>query len=299
MPDMTDVSPEAFVDAAVACRKTAAIKAAVSLDIFSKIGRHARTVEELAETIGYYGDALHIDGFARCCCPVGGSAVSRLARVVVPGFPHHVTQRGNRRERVFFAAGDYSLYRDILAERCRRASVEVWAYCLMPNHVHLVMVPQASDGLARAIGEAHRQYTGFINARARTTGHLFQGRFSSVVMDEDHLMAAARYVALNPVRAGLVAIAADWPWSSLPAHLLGRDDGLVRVAPLNERLGRIDALIDIEPDPEAVGRLRAAEALDGRSGRPRSWPSSNGGWAANCSGKSRDGSRCPTPARDN
>ena len=190
--------------------------------------------------------------------------MSRLARVIVPGFPHHVTQRGNRRERVFFEPGDYSLYRDILAERCRRASVEVWAYCLMPNHVHLVMVPQVPDGLARAIGEAHRQYTGFINVRARTTGHLFQGRFSSVVMDDDHLMVAVRYIALNPVRAGLVRSAGDWPWSSLPAHLRGRDDGLVRVAPLVERLGRIGALIEIEPDPDAVGRLRAAES----SGRP-------------------------------
>ncbi len=192
------------------------------------------------------------------------SAVSRLARVIVPGYPHHVTQRGNRRERVFFEDGDYSLYRDILAERCRRVSVEVWAYCLMPNHVHLVMVPQAPDGLARAIGETHRQYTGFVNARARSTGHLFQGRFSSVVMDEDHLMAAVRYIALNPVRAGLARSAADWPWSSLPAHRRGRDDALVRVAPLIERLGRIDALIDIEPDADAIGRLRAAES----TGRP-------------------------------
>ena len=190
--------------------------------------------------------------------------MSRLARVIVPGFPHHVTQRGNRRQPIFFEDGDYALYRDLLAERCRKASVEVWAYCLMPNHVHLIMVPQSADGLARAIGETHRQYTAFVNARARWTGHLFQGRFSSVVLDDDHLMPAARYVALNPLRARLVKRPQDWAWSSLPAHLVGRDDGLVRVAPLIARLGRITALIDIDPDAAAVARLRAAES----TGRP-------------------------------
>src|SRR5919197_2934683 len=130
--------------------------------------------------------------------------MARIGRIVIPGVPHHVTQRGNRRQQVFFESSDYTLYRDVLAERCRKASVEVWAYCLMPNHVHLVMVPQTPDALAGAIGETHRQYTDFINARARWTGHLFQGRFSSVALDEAHLIAAARYVALNPVRARLV-----------------------------------------------------------------------------------------------
>jgi putative transposase len=93
-----------------------------------------------------------------------------------------------------------------------------------------VLTPSTPDGLARAIGETHRQYTGFINARARWTGHLFQGRFSSVALDDAHLVAAARYVALNPVRAHLVACAEDWAWSSARAHLAGRDDALVRVA---------------------------------------------------------------------
>ncbi len=162
--------------------------------------------------------------------------MARIGRIIIPGFPHHVTQRGNRRQQVFFEPSDYALYRDLLAERCRKASVEVWAYCLMPNHVHLVLTPRTPDGLARAIGETHRQYTGFINARARWTGHLFQGRFSSVALDAVHLVAAARYVALDPVRARLVAWAQEW--SSARAHLAGRDDGLVRVAPLIGRVGR-------------------------------------------------------------
>jgi len=190
--------------------------------------------------------------------------MSRLGRIVVPGLPHHVTQRGNRRQRVFFEDGDFALYRDILAERCRRSGVAVWAYCLMPNHVHLIMVPQSAAALARALGETHRQYTGFVNARARWTGHLFQGRFASVALDEEHLIAAARYVALNPVRARLVARAQDWAWSSARAHAAGRDDALVWVNPLLERVGRGVDLIGIEPDPTALMRLRAAES----SGRP-------------------------------
>ncbi|MGD0025845.1 MAG: transposase [Xanthobacteraceae bacterium] len=96
--------------------------------------------------------------------------MSRLGRIVIAGLPHHVTRQGNRRQRVFFADGDYALYRDLLAERYRKAGVAVWAYCLMPNHVHLSMVPQSADGLARAVGETHRQYTAFVNARARWTG---------------------------------------------------------------------------------------------------------------------------------
>lgn len=150
--------------------------------------------------------------------------MARLGRIVAAGFPHHVTQRGNRRQAIFFEAADYALTRDVLAERCRKAAVEVWAYCLMPNHVHLVLVPSAPNGLARAIGETHRQYTGFINARARWTGHLFQGRFSSIALDEAHLLAAVRYVALNPVRARLVERPEDWAWSSARAHLAGCDD---------------------------------------------------------------------------
>ena len=190
--------------------------------------------------------------------------MSRLGRIVVPGLPHHVTQRGNRRQRVFFEDGDFALYRDILAERCRRAGVAVWAYCLMPNHVHLIMVPHSADSLARAIGETHRQYTGFVNARARWTGHLFQGRFASVALDEEHLIAAARYVALNPVRARLVKRAQDWACSSARAHAVGRDDRLVTVKPLLDRVGRGADLIGIEGEPTALVRLRAAES----TGRP-------------------------------
>ena len=140
--------------------------------------------------------------------------MARLARLVVPGLPHHVTQRGNRRGQTFFEKSDYALYLDLLADSAKQARAEVWAYCLMPNHVHVILVPSDEDGLRRTFAELHRRYTSFVNARARTTGHLWQGRFGSVVMDETHLMNAVRYVTLNPVRAGLVKRARGWAWSS-------------------------------------------------------------------------------------
>jgi putative transposase len=158
--------------------------------------------------------------------------------------PHHVTQRGNRRQQTFFCDDDYAAYVKLMAEWCGERGVEVWAYCLMPNHVHLVAVPRSEDGLGRAVGEAHRRYTRRINFREKWRGYLWQGRFASFVMDEPYLLAAARYVELNPVRAGLAADAADWRWSSAGAHLSGRDDGLVRVGPMLTMVGDWRALLD-------------------------------------------------------
>ena len=191
--------------------------------------------------------------------------MARIARLVAPGCPHHVTQRGNRRETIFFGDDDYRLYLDLLGERCRKAGVELWSYCLMPNHVHLILTPANPQGLGRALGETHRRYASVINARLRVTGHLFQSRYGSVAMDEEHLMAAARYVALNPVRARLVARAEDWRWSSVRAHLSGEDNGVVMTTPLLERCaGRFADLIDAPPDAARIAALRAAETI----GRP-------------------------------
>ncbi len=190
--------------------------------------------------------------------------MARYARIIVPGAPHHVTQRGNRREPVFFEDGDQEVYRDLLAEQAERRRVEVWAYCLMPNHVHLILVPSDDVGLGRAVGETHRRYTNFINARGRWTGHLFQSRFSSVAMDEGHLLAAVRYVSLNPVRARLVRKAEDWAWSSARAHLAGVDDELVSVRPVLDRVERFVDLLQTDPDDPAFRSLRASEG----SGRP-------------------------------
>jgi putative transposase len=147
--------------------------------------------------------------------------MARLARVVAPGFPHHITQRGNRRQQTFFCDEDYQRYVELMAEWCNALEVEILAYCLMPNHVHLIAVPQSADGLGRAIGEAHRRYTRMINFRERWRGHLWQGRFASFVLDEPYLLTAARYVELNPVRAGLVGAPSRYRWSSL---LLRKED---------------------------------------------------------------------------
>ena len=163
--------------------------------------------------------------------------MARLARVVVEGIPHHVTQRGNRRQATFFVEEDYAAYLALLGEWCGRFGVEVWAYCLMPNHVHLIVVPESEDGLRRGLGEAHRRYTRRVNFREGWRGHLWQGRFASFPMDDLYLMRAARYVELNPVRAKLCRVPWRWRWSSASAHVAGRDDDLVRVKPLLERTG--------------------------------------------------------------
>ena len=140
------------------------------------------------------------------------SRTARLARIVVPGVPHHVTQRGNGRQQTFFHDEDYVFYRDLLGRECRAAEVEVWAWCLMPNHVHLILVPADSDGLRRALARVHRAHAGRIHARLERTGHFWQGRFGAVALDEAHLAATVRDVLLNPVRARLVERARDWPW---------------------------------------------------------------------------------------
>ena len=190
--------------------------------------------------------------------------MARIPRLVIPDQPHHVTQRGNRRGQTFFEEDDYALYKYWLREAAQKAQANIWCYCLMPNHVHIIITPSDEDGLRRTFAETHRRYTGYINARMRVTGHLWQGRFGSAVMDEEHLANAVRYVSLNPVRARLVERAKDWPWSSVNAHLSGRDDELVTVAPVLERYGDFAAFLDQEENAAAFKRLRQSET----TGRP-------------------------------
>ncbi|MBC8877030.1 MAG: transposase [Planctomycetes bacterium] len=134
----------------------------------------------------------------------------------------------------------------------------------MPNHIHLIAVPETEQALRRAIGEAHRRYTRRINFREKWRGYLWQGRFASFVMDEPYLAVAARYVELNPVRANLVADAADWPWSSARAHLLARDDCLVQVTPLLTMIHDWRAFLDSALPEEQLIQIRS----HGRTGRP-------------------------------
>jgi len=159
-----------------------------------------------------------------------------------------VTQQGNRRQQTFVADDDYEEYRTLLADSCRSCGTQVLAYCLMPNHVHLILVPADEFGLRDALGEAHRRYTRMINFREGWRGHLWQERFHSFVMDEQHLLAAARYVERNPVRARLRARPQDWPWSSAAAHLAASDDALVSVRPLLELVPNWAAFIGEDED---------------------------------------------------
>ena len=194
--------------------------------------------------------------------------MSRLARIVVPGAPHHVTQRGNRRQPVFFGDDDYRCYMTLLGAAAKKAETQVWAYCLMPNHIHLILLPAHADGLRATLGDTHRRYTRFINARNKWTGHLWQGRFGSVAMDEAHLAHAVRYVSLNPVRARLVKKASAWPWSSVNAHLSGKGDGLVTVKPVRDRFPDFAGLLEAGEDREKAklfARRRNHRTAVGRS----------------------------------
>ena len=160
--------------------------------------------------------------------------MARLARAVAPGFPHHITQRGNRRQQTFFSDQDFKTYLVFMSEWCLKYKVEIWAYCLMPNHIHLIAVPETKDGLNLAIGEAHRRYTRMINFREGWRGHLWQGRFASFIMEERYLLACTRYIEYNPVRAGFAKHPEDWKWSSAGAHMDEKDDILVKTNPLLE-----------------------------------------------------------------
>jgi putative transposase len=189
----------------------------------------------------------------------------RIARVVAPGHPHHITQRGNRRQPVFFSDDDRRAYLGLVAEWCAREGVNILAWCLMPNHVHLVAVPETPKALARAFGQAHRRYTRLINFREGWRGYLWQGRFASFVMDRGHTLAAVRYVERNPVRAGLVDRAWGWPWSSAAAHVTGRGDALIDAGgPLADEIGNWRRFLQEEDAPETLELLRR----HGRTGRP-------------------------------
>jgi len=151
-----------------------------------------------------------------------------------------------------------------MSEWCEKFHVEIWAYCLMTNHVHLIAVPETEGGLRKAIGEAHRRYTAAVNRREKWTGHLWQGRFSSVVMDEAHLLTAARYVELNPVRAKMVTMPDEYKWSSARAHMAGSDDILVKTGPMLSMIGDWGTYL---AEPEKQGEYDEFTATE-KSGRP-------------------------------
>lgn len=188
--------------------------------------------------------------------------MARIPRVVVPGFPHHVTQRGSRRQATFFEPGDYRLYLTMLGTQLAATGAELWAYCLMPNHVHLVVVPDREGSLATLFGRLHKEYARRVNERLGWQGHLWQERFHSCCMDERHALAAVRYVELNPVRAGLCRSPEEWPWSSVHGHLGHRRDPVVTATPALPSPADWPAYLASEP-PETACLRRST-----RTGRP-------------------------------
>jgi len=157
--------------------------------------------------------------------------VARLPRFVAPGVAHHVTQRGNHRQEVFFDDEDRRVYLAALAENAAKYGARLLGYCLMSNHVHAIAVPEGEESLAKAFGRAHADYARWLHVRHRQTGHLWQNRFYSCALDAGYCWAALRYVEQNPVRVGLVAEAWSWPWSSAKTHIApDANDPLVDLA---------------------------------------------------------------------
>ncbi len=194
--------------------------------------------------------------------------MGRIARVVAVGVPHHVTQRGNQHQDVFFGDRDRAMYLEILRDYATRLHLRMLAYCVMANHVHLVAIPDEPDALARTLGRTHGDYARWLHVRQRTTGHLWQNRYYSCPLGERHLWAAMRYVESNPVRAQLAEHAWDWEFSSARAHVSGQDErGLLDMAWWNSRYAAADwreALAVGGREDALAARLREATS----TGRP-------------------------------
>ena len=192
----------------------------------------------------------------------------RFRRLVVPGYPHHVTQRGVRRQETFFDSQDYKTYREIAQNLLSSHEIEFLAYCLMPNHIHAVVVPRAGNELGSYFGKLHQMYAKYANSRYEWSGHLWQNRFYSVVMDEGHTLAALRYVERNPVRSGLVDRVQDWRWSSARGNLGLLEDPLVPNRPAVEIVPDWAGYVSGSEKPQELAALRRATG----TGRPRGNP---------------------------
>lgn len=189
----------------------------------------------------------------------------RYPRLVVPGLPHHATQRGIRKKRTFFKALDYLTYLELVREHKDKAGVAIWAYCLMPNHIHMVIVPESESSLAKFLGPVHCKYATKLNATHGWSGHLWQQRFYSVPMDERHTLAALRYVELNPVRAGLCKNPEEWRWSSARANVGCGADDLVDTVATKSIVSDWSAFLE-ETTPAAVQDELRAQTRTGRPG---------------------------------
>ena len=166
--------------------------------------------------------------------------------------------------RTFFVDRDYQYYLQLLSDTKEEAGIEVWAYCLMPDHVHFVVVPKLENSLSRLFRSVHRHYSRAINFRKHWKGHLWQERFHSFVMDERYLLATVRYVELNPVKAKLCPSPEHWRWSSAKAHIQGIDDNVVTVRPMLDRVSHWAEYLLCEQTQEDLMSI----SQHSRTGRP-------------------------------
>lgn len=174
--------------------------------------------------------------------------MARIARVVVPDLPHHITQRGVRRMPVFFSDEDRIAYLEFLREQSERFGVHFLAWCLMDNHVHFIAVPSDESSLAKGVGNAHRRYSRMINFREGWRGYLFQGRFFSCPLEGTYAVAAIRYVLRNPVRAGICDQPWEYKWSSARwMSGFASSDLLARRSPLLDEIHDWKSLLEDDP----------------------------------------------------
>jgi putative transposase len=191
----------------------------------------------------------------------------RVARIVIPGVPHRITQRGNNRQDVFFVDDDRRVYLELLAAQAERFGLKLLGYCLMDNHVHLIGMPRGEASLAKAVGRAHFLYTQYVNRLHGRSGHLWQNRFYSCALDDEHLWNALGYVERNPVRARVVRGAWNYRWSSAAAHVgEGSPGELLDLTEWCERWtpAKWRSQLTRRDDDQAVARLR----LCTQRGRP-------------------------------
>lgn len=156
------------------------------------------------------------------------NAMPRIARIIAPSYPHHITQRGNNRATVFFDDEDRQTYLKLLSGYAHKYSLQVWAYCLMDNHIHLLAMPETETALSRGIGLTNQVYTQYLNQKRSQSGRVWQNRFfSCVVESEQYLWAVARYIERNPLKVGLAERPEDYRWSSAKAHLTKTNDAVL------------------------------------------------------------------------
>lgn len=212
--------------------------------------------------------AHSITNFVRKISPARNSSfMSRIPRILVPGVPYHITQRGNARQQVFFEDRDYLLYLDLLKTHCPKERLPVWAYCLMPNHVHLIVVPENPDSMPKAMARIHAEFARYFNICHRSCGHVWQARYHSTPLDEPHLWRAMSYVERNPVRAHLATHAEQYPWSSTQLRITAPPATWIDLTPWQQRYDwpRWQQALRTSIDEEAFAQ-RLQEAS--RRGRP-------------------------------